>query len=364
MIIGIPMEVASEERRIALTPVGVYALTQKGHTVYIESHAGDASGFHNRDFKKVGGEILYSHEEIFRRAEIVVKVQPPTEEESLLLDQSNIVMSFLNLGLAQKPTLLQLQKNQIAAFGYELIRDRSHKRPILKAMSEIAGCLLPQIAGRLMESHRGGRGILLTSVAGIPPATVVILGAGVVGFHAARAFSQLGTNVLVLDKDVERLGKIDLYLGKKVITSVVTPYNVEKFVRIADVLIGAISLHGERTPHIVSEELVTEMRKGAAIIDVSVDEGGCVATSRPTSLSEPFFVKHEVTHYCVPNLTASVARTASYALNNVLTPLVMQLSDGGLETVMASDSGVADGVYLKDGKYTKPSIEKLIKDGQ
>lgn len=274
MIIGIPMEVASEERRIALTPVGVYALTQKGHTVYIESHAGDASGFHNRDFKKVGGEILYSHEEIFRRAEIVVKVQPPTEEESLLLDQSNIVMSFLNLGLAQKPTLLQLQKNQIAAFGYELIRDRSHKRPILKAMSEIAGCLLPQIAGRLMESHRGGRGILLTSVAGIPPATVVILGAGVVGFHAARAFSQLGTNVLVLDKDVERLGKIDLYLGKKVITSVVTPYNVEKFVRIADVLIGAISLHGERTPHIVSEELVMEMRKGAAIIDVSVDEGG------------------------------------------------------------------------------------------
>ncbi|MFQ5627867.1 MAG: alanine dehydrogenase [bacterium] len=363
MIIGIPKEFTSEERRIALTPVGVYALTRKGHTVYIESQAGEVSGFHNRDFKQVGAEILYSHEEVFRRSEIIVKVQAPIESESQFLERSQVVMSFLNLGLAQKPTLLNFQENRITAIGYELIRNQENKRPILRAMSQIAGNLLPQIAGRLLESQSGGRGILLASVAGIPPATVVILGAGVVGFHAARAFSQLGANVLVLDKDVDRLGKIDLQFNKRVITSIVTPYNIERFTKIADVLIGAISVHGERTPHIVSEQLVAEMKKGSVIIDVSIDEGGCIETCRPTSLSEPTYRKHDVTHYCVPNITASVARTASYALNNVLTPLILEIAEKGIANVMAQNKNIEDGVYLYQGNYKNPAVANYFMNG-
>lgn len=358
MYIGIPNEVAAEERRVALTPVGAYALTRKGHHVYIEHNAGESSGFPDQAFKEVGAEILYSHEEVFRRAEILVKVQSPSEDESLFLDKGQVVLSFLNLGMTQKSALRRMMENEVTAFGYEIIRNTSGNPPVLMAMSEIAGCLLPQIAGRLLESQRGGRGVLLSGVAGIPAAAVVILGAGVVGFHAARAFSQLGASVMVLDRDIERLSRIDEAFNKRVVTSIVTPYNVERFVRIADVLIGAVAVQGQKTPHLVSKQLVSEMRKGTAIVDVSIDQGGCVETSRLTTLSDPVFEKLGVNHYCVPNIPSSVARTASYALNNAVTPRVLEIAESGVTAAIGNNRGMREGVYLHQGRCTKEAISE------
>lgn len=360
MIIGIPEEISAEEKRLAISPVGVYAFTQKGHTVYVESRSGESCGFSDGDFKDVGAEIVFSHEEVFRRSDIIAKVQSPSVDECRFLSKNQVVFSLLNLGLAHKNAFLALQENVVTAIGYEMIERADGKRPVLTAMSEIAGCLLPQIAGRLLESQAGGRGILLASVAGIPAATVVILGAGVAGFHAARAFSKLGSNVIVLDKDVDRLRKIDNQLDKQVITSIVTPYNIERFTKIADVLIGAIFVYGEKTPHMVPEKLVSEMKKGSVIIDVSIDEGGCIETSRPTTLSDPTFVVHNVIHYCVPNIPASVARTASYALNNALVPLVMEMAENDPRTAIIQNESLKNGIYFYQGKCTRSSLSKYI----
>lgn len=360
MNVGIPREISADEKRIALTPVGVYALTQHGHRVYVESKAGQASGFHDHEFKEVGAEILFSHEEVLRRADLVAKVEAPSEEESRHLSGEQVLFAFLNPGVMQRTTLRNLQKNGATAFGYEYIEDADGKRPVLHAMSEIAGCLLPQIAGHFLECESGGRGILLSKIAGVPPATVVILGAGVVGFNAARAFTNIGASVIVLDTDVERLGEVDHYFNKRVVTSIVTPYNLERFSKIADVLIGAVLVREERAPHLITEEMVAQMRKGSVIIDVSIDQGGCIQTSRPTTLADPVFVKHGVIHYCVPNMTASVARTASKSLNNAVVSLIMQIAEKGVLDAVKGNLRLENGLYLYNGICTKASLSKLF----
>ncbi len=360
MNIGIPTEVFAEERRIALTPVGVYALTNEGHTVYVQRGAGEACGFGDQEFREVGAELVYSAEEVYHRSDIIAKVQPPTEEECAFLDSGKIVFSFLSLGITRKPVIEILRRKGVIALGYEFSEQPDGTLPILTAMSEIAGSLLPQIAGRFLESVHGGRGITLAGVAGISPANVVILGAGAVGFNAARAFSALGAQVLVMDKDVNRLREIDRVLNKRVSTSVVTPLLVERAVRFADVLVGAVFIHGKRTPHVVTEKMVREMKAGSVILDVSIDQGGCVATSRPTTLSSPTFMEYEVIHYCVPNIPASVARTASHALNNSVLPWVLQVARLGIEVSLQRYRCLQKGTYLYQGHTTLRSIAELF----
>lgn len=360
MDIGIPKEIAAEERRVALTPVGVYALTQKGHNVYVQKSAGEASGFSDQDFREVGAQIVFSGEEVFHRSQLITKIQPPTEEEGSYLDAKNIVFSFLNLGLTTKAILTQLMEKGVTALGYELSEQPDGSLPILTAMSEIAGVVLPQIAGKLLESREGGRGITLAGVAGIPPANVVILGAGAVGVNAARAFTQLGAQVMIMDRDVEKLRKVDQMMQKQISTSIVTPLLVERAVRFADVLIGAILIRGKKAPHLVTEAMVKNMKPGSVIIDVSIDQGGCVETSRPTTLSSPTYVLHGVTHYCVPNMPASVARTASHALNNSVLPWVQQVSRLGLETAVKKFSCLQTGIYLYKGTCTSKSLSDLF----
>ncbi|RMD85544.1 MAG: alanine dehydrogenase [Calditrichaeota bacterium] len=360
MLIGIPKETSVEERRVALTPVGVYALVNEGHVVYVEKGAGEASGFSDQDFQAVGAQILFSAEEVFRRSQLIIKVQPPTQEETGYLDNGKAVFSFLGLGIPRKDMIHTLLEKSITALGYEFIEQPDGTLPVLTAMSEIAGYLLPQIAGRLLESEYGGRGIMLAGVAGIAPANVVILGAGVVGFNAARAFSGLGAQVMVMDRDVNRLRKIDQSLYKQVSTSIVTPLLVERAVRYADVLIGAVLIRGQRPPNLVTEAMVKEMKPGSVIIDVSIDQGGCVETSHPTTLSSPTFVRHGVIHYCVPNIPASVARTASHALNNSVLPWVLQVAKLGIDQAIKKYSCLQKGAYVYKGKCTLKSIAEMF----
>lgn len=360
MNVGIPDEVAVEERRIALTPVGVYALTNEGHTVYVQRGAGESCGFADQEFREVGAELVYSPEEVYHRSDLVVKVQPPTEQESAYLDAGKVVFSFLNLGITRKPVIDILLEKQAVALAYEFSEQPDGTLPILTAMSEIAGMVLPQIAGRYLETGQGGRGITLAGVAGITPANVVILGAGAVGLNAARAFSALGAQVLVFDRDVSRLREVDRLLNKRVSTSIVTPLLVERAVRFADVLVGAVFIHGKRTPHLVSEKMVREMKPGAVILDVSIDQGGCIETSRPTTLSAPTFVEYGVIHYCVPNIPATVARTASHALNNAVLPWVQQVARLGMEESLRRYPCLQKGVYLYRGHSTVKAVSELF----
>jgi len=360
MEIGIPKEIAAEERRVAPTPVGVYALTQKGHSVYVQKGAGEASGFSDQDFREVGGQIVFSGEELFHRAQLITKIQPPTEGESGFLEPDKIIFSFLNLGITSKPLLTLMMKQGVTALGYELSEQDGGLLPILTAMSEIAGVVLPQIAGKLLESREGGRGITLAGVAGIPPSNVVILGAGAVGVNAARAFTQLGAQVMIMDRDVEKLRAVDQMMQKQISTSIVTPLLVERAVRFADVLIGAILIRGKKAPRLVTEAMVKNMKPGSVIIDVSIDQGGCIETSRPTTLSSPSYVLHGVTHYCVPNIPASVARTASHALNNSVLPWVQQVAKLGLKTAVKKFLCLQTGVYLHNGQCTSKSLCDLF----
>ncbi|KAA0231460.1 alanine dehydrogenase [candidate division KSB1 bacterium] len=360
MNIGIPKETAIEERRVALTPVGVYALVNEGHAVHVEQGAGKASGFSDQEFQNVGAQIVFSGDEVFRRSQLVVKVQPPTEDECKYLEQGKIVFSLLGLGIARKAIIKKLLETGVIALGYEFIEQPDGNLPILTAMSEIAGNLLPQIAGRLLESEYGGRGIILAGVSGVTPASVVILGAGVVGFTAARAFSALGARVLVLDKNINNLRNLDRLLDKRVSTSIITPLLVERWTRLADVLIGAVLIHGQKPPNLVTEDMVKKMKAGSVIIDVSIDQGGCIATSHPTTLSAPTFVQHGVTHYCVPNIPAAAARTASHALNNSVLPWVLEVADDGLEKTLHGMSPLRKGVYTFQGQCTQQAVASLI----
>jgi alanine dehydrogenase len=359
MIIGIPKESWRDERRVALTPAGVYALAKAGHQIIVQSDAGAGCGFSTEAYDEAGAKIAFSAEEVFARADLVVKVMPPTVEECRWIPEEKFLFCWVQLGVANPAVHQMLQERRATAVGYELIENPDHSLPVLTAMSEIAGMLLPQIAGRFLETTHGGRGISLGGVAGIPGSNVVIIGAGIVGSTAARSFLGLGANVTVLDADLGRLRQLEMLLYKMVNTALATPYNIERYIEFADVLAGAVMIYGRKTPHVVTETMVRKMKPGSVIIDVSIDQGGCVETSRPTTLSDPVFSKHGVIHYCVPNMPATVARTASHALNNVVLAFVEEIATTGFEA-FRENSALRQGVYIYRGQCTQAELASLF----
>jgi alanine dehydrogenase len=359
MIVGIPKESWVEERRVALSPAGVYALVKAGHTVIVQAEAGLMSGFPDQAFAEAGGRIAFSPEEVYARADLLVKVLPPTAEESTWIPERRFLYSMVHLGTASSKVCEMLRERKATAVGFELIEDSEQNLPVLTAMSEIAGMLLPQIAGRFLETTHGGRGVLLGGVAGIPASHVVIIGAGMVGSTAARIFAGSGANVTVMDEDLKRLRALEMLLSKMVNTALATPYNIERYVASADVVVGAVLIRGRKPPHVVTESMVRKMRPGSVILDLSIDQGGCVQTSRPTTLSEPVFKKYGVTHYCVPNVPSAVARTASHALNNVLLSFVEEVAENGI-SAFRSDTALRRGVYLYLGQCTHEGLAGLL----
>lgn len=360
MNIGIPKEILAEERRISLTAQGVYSLVKEGHQVYIEKGAGLDSRFSDEEFQKMGGEIVFTHEEVFKRSDLIVKVLPPTEAESEFLHSEQMIFSFLLIGLLTRRSLENLLNKKVTAIGTELIELAPKYRPLLVAMGEIAGNMMPQIAGRFLQCDNGGRGIAIGGFPGIPPATIVILGAGQLGYNTAKAFTGLGAQVIVLDEDISRLRFIYRELKGQVITSIANHYSIERALKFADVFIGAIYQPSQRTPILISEDHLKLMKKGALIIDASIDHGGCVATSRPTTHSDPVFIKEGILHYCVPNIPAVVARTASRAMNNIVLPLVLSIARDGMKETCRTNQILASGIFAHDGKCTKKGVAELF----
>ncbi|MFZ1083192.1 MAG: alanine dehydrogenase [Candidatus Kryptoniota bacterium] len=360
MNIGIPNEHAKHENRVSLTPSAVATLAQLGHTIFVESHAGRLSRFGDEPYRKAGATVVYSKEEVFRRCELVCSVEPPMVEEVGMMERGQTTFSFLNLPVARPQFIESVLQKKINMIGYEFVETEDGDTPVIHSMSEIAGQLSIFIAARSLETGNHGRGIILGGAAGIAPAAVVILGAGVVGTEAARTAIGLGAQVIVLDRDIKQLRNVDRVLTKRVTTGLATPVNVKKSTAYADVLIGAVSMRGERTPHLVTEEMVKTMKPGAVIIDLSIDQGGCVETSRPTTLQDPVFVLHDVIHYCVPNITGGVARTATYALTNTILPYVVETAQKGIVHALKEDRGLAKGVCAFDGNFTQESAAKIF----
>ncbi|MBA4250102.1 MAG: alanine dehydrogenase [Chlorobiaceae bacterium] len=349
MRIGIPKELKFEESRISLAPAGVDSLVRAGHTVYIQKGAGEKSHFSDEEYSELGAKIVYTTEEVYQRSEMIVKVARLTDEESHLLQENQILFSFLHFAVGEKKILNSLLAKKVTAIGYELI-ENEHGLPVLHSMSEIAGQLAIQAAEDclLAKSHLS-RGILLGGFSGVAPSAVVIIGAGVLGTTAARAALNRGAQVVVLDRDLNRLRRIDETFPRKVTTVAANPYTIARGVKFADVLIGAVLIKGEKAPHIVTEEMVKTMKRGAVIIDCSIDQGGCIATSRPTSISTPTYVMHDVIHYAVPNMPAFVPRSASYGLTNAALTYIHSIADKGLASALMEDSGLSKGVCTFNG---------------
>jgi len=359
MIIGIPKETWHDEKRVALTPAGAYALTKRGHQVVVQADAGLACSFTNEAYVEAGATLAFDREVVYGRADVVVKVMPLLKDEVKSMAPGKTVLSFLHFNGANSEMLQKLIDLRCTAIGYNLMDDEDGELPVLMTMSEIAGMLLPQIAGRYLETPEGGRGALLGRIAGIPASTVVIIGAGMVGRTAARAFSDAGTEVLAMDNDLSRLRQLELHTRRSVNTAIASHYNIERYVKFADVLVGAVMIRGQQSPHVVREAQVKQMRPGGVVIDVSIDQGGCIETIRPTTHSDPVYEKHGLLHYAVPNIPALVARTASHALNNVLVSFVQQIADQ--ETAAFRENEILRrGIYIYEGKCTQSEVARLF----
>jgi alanine dehydrogenase len=352
LFIGIPKETTLQENRVALVPHSVATLAAHGHRIVVQSGAGEKSRFSDHDFSEAGAEVVQSAEEIFK-ADVLLKVAPPTHAEIDLMRPNQVVISPIHLPLLDAEYITKLQKKRVIALAMEYIRDdETGVFPIVRAMSEIAGTSAILIAADLLSTVRGGKGVLLGGVAGVPPSKVIVLGAGVVAEFASRTAIGLGAEVRIFDNNVYKLMRLQKHVGRQLHTSVINPIHLKEQLITADVAIGAMhSSHG-RTPVIVSEDIVAQMKPGSVILDVSIDQSGCFETSTPTTHDKPTFEKHGVIHYCVPNIPSRVARTASFTISNILTSLLLRAETGGILTLITSHSGLRNGVYTYKGCLT------------
>jgi alanine dehydrogenase len=362
MEFGIPKEVRDRqsEARVGLTPAGVRGLIRAGHTVYVERKAGMGAGFHDEEYIQQGAQIVYSAAEVYGRSDVVIKVARPTQKEHKLFRPGQIIFSFLHLQVASPDLYEALHEREITAIAYEMIRDEAGLFPILLPMSAVAGRLAPIIAGQLLMNINGGRGTLLSGIPGVTRGSVVVVGAGVLGKNAVRAFLGIGAQVIVMDSDLTKLECIDDLTKGRVTTMLATQHNLDRISEFSDVLIGAIQKPGRRAERIISREMVRRMRPGSVILDFSIDDGGCTETSRPTTLRDPVYVAEEVIHYCVPNTPAAVARTTSYGLTNALQPYLEALSKYGLMSLIKQMPGFADGINLYQGNLVHPEIANAL----
>ena len=359
--IGLPKEQSNDERRLSLTPGGTSVLKANGHEIMIEQSAGSEANFADRDYADAGAEICYSPEELYKKSEIILKVAPPTETECDLLQPKQVLISALHLGNASEVFVDQLLEKSITGIGYEFIKAEDNDFPIVRMMHEITGSLSVQIAAHYLESSSNGQGIMLGGISGVPPATVVILGADITAEYAARTALGYGAQVFVMDTDLAQLRRLENALDRRIITAVANSEYIASALEHADVVIGSAMLEGERAPCWVTEPMVSNMKPGSVIVDAVMDQGGCVSTSRRTTHSDPVFTKHGVIHYCVPNIPANAARTATNALNNVLVPYLLAIGDaGGLEECLWQNTALRNGTYMYKHHLTKKVLAKLF----
>lgn len=355
LFIGIPKETAYQEKRVCLTPDAVYALVNNGHKVLLESGAGDGANFSDKDYSEAGAEITKDTAKVFS-CPMILKVEPPSLEQIKLINPRAILISALQIKTQSKKYFEALATKRITALAFEFIRDTDGTYPAVKALSEIAGTASVLIAAELLSDTKNGNGLMFGNISGVPPLEVVILGAGTVGEFASRSAIGLGANIKVFDNSITKLRNIQTHLGRTIFTSTIQPKNLNKALKRCDVVIGAVR-GANRSPIVVSETMVESMKKGAIIIDVSIDMGGCFETSEVTTHKQPTFIKHDVVHYCVPNIPARYPRTSSVSISNIFTPYLLKIAeDGGIENSLRFDRGLKNGLYFYHGILTSKSV--------
>ena len=358
--LGIPRESANDERRVALSPAGVKILVENGVRVVVENGAGLASNFPDEEYAEAGGHLTDSPQDLYGNANVIVKVSPPRLEEMPLFKPGQMLISALHLGSISNSMIKMFLEKNITAIGFEFIETRDGELPIVRTLSEIAGSLAIQTAAKYLETGYGGSGVLLGGIAGVPPAHITIIGAGTVGMFAAQDALGLGAQVTVIDKEINRLRRFEAFFNRHIVTAIANDHYISELAKVSDVMIGALSPKQKLIKPIVSEEVVRTMRPGSVIIDVSIDQGACFATSRHTTHTNPIFVKHGVTHYCVPNVPSAVARTASFALTNTLLPFLMKLTAHETITdILWNSHSLRKGTYTFKGYVTQKPLAEI-----
>lgn len=355
MIIGVPSEIKSHEYRVSMLPVGVDLLVNAGHTVLIENNAGTGSGYTNDQYREAGAEIVDDHVEVFARADMIVKVKEPMASEFPLLRDGQIVFTYFHFAASKECTDACL-KAGITAMAYETLTDEQGRLPLLTPMSEVAGRMSVQEGAKYLEKPMMGRGILLGGVTGVEPGNVLILGAGVVGTNAARMAAGLGANVVIMDIDLDRLRHIDAVMPANVHTAYSEPHAIRDHAIQADLIIGAVLIPGGRCPVLVGKSMLKDMKNGAVIVDVGVDQGGCVETSKPTTHEEPTYVVEGVVHYCVTNMPGAVGRTSTQALCHATQPYVLKLANGDIDVLCEKDPAFKSALNMKAGVITNNAV--------
>ena len=349
MNIGIPKERRPFEFRVGLSPAGVEILKQNGHTIFVEHGAGVGAGFSDEEYEHAGARIVYSPEEVFGRADFLLKIARPVKEEIEWLQPGAMLAGLLHLASARQDKIDLMLKNKITSIAYEQIEEEDGTTPVKKPLAEIGGRMTAQIAAHYMQNYKGGKGILLSGVPGVPPAEVVIIGGGVAGTAAARAFLGLGAHVTVLDMDLRALQRISDRFPE-VVTMIATSYNIARTCAFADIVVGAVLVPGERTPIVVTREMVQSMKHRSMVIDMSIDQGGCFETSRPTTHEHCTYIDENIIHYCVPNMPAAVARTATHAFVNAAMLYILDLANKDFDKAIAETPALEKAVSTHDGK--------------
>ena len=358
LFIGLPKETSLQENRLGLTPEAVLHLVTEGHEIVLESGAGEPSKYSDHDYSEAGATIAYSTEEVYK-ADVILKVAPPMIDEIELMRPGQTLISALQMGTMTPEFVNALARKKVNAIGFELIKDPSGARPVVRAMSEIAGSTVMLVAAEYLARSNEGKGIILGGITGVPPSQVVILGAGTVAEYAARAAIGLGAEVKVFDNHLYKLRRLKHNLGTQLYTSTLDTFALSQQIRRADVVIGALAVEEGRIPFMVPENMVASMAAGSIIIDISIDQGGCFETSELTSHSKPIFRKYDVVHYCVPNIASRVPRTATNALSNIFTPILQEISqNGGINEVLFTNEHFRSGVYIYKGSLTNAAIAK------
>ncbi len=359
MIIGIPKEIKDNEYRVAQTPGGVELLVQHGHRVLVQAGAGEGSGFSDEEYRKAGAEILPDAASVWNQADMVTKVKEPLPQEYPFLRPGLILFTYLHLAAEERLTH-ELMKKEVIAIAYETVELDDGRLPLLIPMSEVAGRMAVQIGAYYLEKPQGGRGKLLSGIPGVRPADVAIIGGGTVGINAAQIALGMGAHVVIIDKNLDRLRYLDEVLHGNLTTLASNPRNIADSVRVADLVIGAVLIPGARAPRLVTRELVRQMKPGSVIVDVAVDQGGCVETIRPTTHSNPVYVVDGVIHYGVTNMPGAVPRTSTYGLSNATLPYALLLADLGFEEAVAQNKALARGVNVYKGRITHPAVAEAF----
>jgi alanine dehydrogenase len=356
MEIGVINESAKIENRVGLNPSGVSFLAEKGHKVYVQAGAGLKAGYANEEFSAQGAHIVFTKEEVFGRSDLVLNISPLNQEECRLVKDNQILLGFHHLAIAKKAIVEELLQKNVTMIGCEIIQDDDDILPFYESLSEVAGQLCLAIAGHYLQTNQGGRGAILGGVVSVAPATVVIIGSGVLSRSACRALLGAWAHTIVLGHNMERLRKIEEMTGGRVVTLMGSKYNLARMTKVADVLIGAVLRPGEKAPVMITREMVKSMKKGSVIIDLAIDLGGCIETSRPTTLEHPTYVDEGVIHYCVPNITSAVSRTSTKVISNLVVHYLHSIGTMGIVQAIRDSADLRRGVYMGGGYLTKRNI--------